>query len=160
MSSLLKTLLPVLGIGMLLTWQACDRTVTRVVENPDVTDATSNCFECHSDDDTFLIAAGQQWENSFHASGLNIDRGSRESCAGCHVSEGFVQRANGEPVTGHDNPSVIHCFTCHAPHTNGDFSLRWTEDAELQDGTTFDLSNGNTCVSCHHSRRDVNTYVG
>jgi hypothetical protein len=91
---------------------------------------------------------------------LNIDRGESAGCAGCHTSEGFIQRANGEEVTGQENPTVIHCFTCHAPHTNGDFRLRWTADATLENGFSFDLNAGNLCVACHHARRNVDDYVG
>jgi hypothetical protein len=119
-----------------------------------------NCFACHDDQNTFLIAASSQWANSFHASGLNIDRGGSSGCAGCHISEGFVQRANGEVVTGEDNPTVIHCFTCHAPHTNSNFGLRWTETTTLENGATYDLGAGNLCAACHVARRGVDSYVG
>jgi cytochrome c551/c552 len=71
-----------------------------------------------------------------------------------------VQRVNGDEVTGHENPTVIHCFTCHSPHSSGDFGLRWTDNVELQNGTVFDLGAGNLCAACHQSRRDVSTYVG
>ena len=109
--SMSKRFLPLVAIVLLVFVQACDRTVTYVQEEQ----TAQNCFSCHSDQETFIIAASSQWENSFHASGLNIDRGASTSCAGCHTSEGFVQRAQGEAVTSHDNPTVIHCFTCHAP---------------------------------------------
>ena len=155
--SVAKTFLVLLAVGSLVVVAACERNITRV-ENVD--GQPLSCFECHGDDDTFLVAAENQWQNSFHASGLNIDRGSRSSCAGCHISEGFVQRANGEEVTGEENPTVIHCFTCHAPHSNGNFSLRWTEPPALNNGESFDLGNANICVACHQARRDVASYVG
>lgn len=141
---------------LLIFSQACDRTVTHVTQDT----TPQNCFSCHSDQNTFLIAATLQWENSFHASGLNIDRGNSAGCAGCHISEGFIQRANGETVTGEPNPTVIHCFTCHAPHTTSDFTLRWTANATLENGDSFDLGAGNLCAACHIARRDVNSYVG
>ncbi len=139
---------------------ACERNITTIeqVTEKQVVPA-ENCFGCHSDQNTALVAAERQWENSVHASSLNIDRGSSSGCAGCHTSEGFVQRANDEPVSGHDNPTPIHCFTCHAPHTEGDFGLRWTTIATLENGATYDLSAGNLCVACHHGRRNVDTYV-
>jgi hypothetical protein len=142
---------------MLFVLNACERTIT-VVETEEGFEALS-CFECHSDENTFLVAAEQQWSNSVHASGLNIDRGASAGCAGCHASEGFVQRVKGETVTGHDNPTAIHCFTCHAPHSTGDFGLRWTAVPALQNGAMFDLSAGNLCVACHQSRRNVDTYI-
>lgn len=142
---------------MVMSMAACDRTVTFVEENPPM---ATTCFSCHDDQDTFLIAAHQQWQNSIHASGHNIDRAGSASCAGCHSSEGFVQRVNGLEPTATDNPTVIHCFTCHAPHTNGNFGLRWTEAAVLENGESFDLGAGNLCAFCHHARRNVDTYVG
>ncbi len=153
------TLALTLGIfAMVMT--ACERTkITRIVEEAPV-GGESNCFECHSDAATFIVAAEQQWMNSVHASSLNIDRGASASCAGCHISEGFVQRASGLEVTGEDNATPIHCFTCHAPHTEGDFSLRWTEPVTLQNGVTADIGAGNLCAQCHQARRDVNSYVG
>jgi hypothetical protein len=134
----------------------CDRTITVVEESTE----PQSCFGCHDDQNTILVAADLQWQNSFHASGLNIDRGASPGCAGCHIGEGFVQRTKGEPVTAELNPTVIHCFTCHQPHTAGDFSLRWTEPPALANGVSFDLGAANLCVACHQARRDVNTFVG
>ena len=142
-----------LALLCLITLNACERTVTTVQE----VQAPSNCFGCHSDQDTRLVAAEEQYARSQHASGENIDR-NYSTCVNCHVSEGFVARVTGVelPVS---NPTAIHCFTCHAPHTNSDLSLRITEPQPLQDGTEFDLGSANICVACHQSRRNVNTYV-
>lgn len=154
-SKTFRALVPV-ALLVVVVATGCERTITREEQVL----APSNCFDCHSDQNTFLVAAEEQWMRSVHASGLNIDRGSSAGCSGCHTSEGFIQRVNGETVTGHDNPTVIHCFTCHAPHSTGNFGLRWTSIATLLDGTSYDLSAGNLCVACHQARRDVNTYVG
>jgi len=151
-----KRILPLVAIALLMLVAACDRTVTYVQEGG----SPQNCFSCHDDQNTFLVAAQQQWMNSFHASGLNINRGASSGCAGCHTSEGFVQRTKGEAVTGHDNPTVIHCFTCHAPHTNANFTLRWTQNAMLQNGATYNLGAGNLCAACHIARQNVDSYVG
>ena len=152
-----RALALVLAFGIVAMFSsACDRTITRVetVQEP------ANCFACHSDQNTFIVAAEEQWKNSVHASSLNIDRGASSRCSGCHTSEGFVQRANGATVTGHDNPTPIHCFTCHAPHTEGDFGLRWTSVATLKDGTMYDLGAGNLCAACHQARRDPAGEIG
>jgi hypothetical protein len=148
------TLAGLAGAAVLFT--SCDRTITRVeqVAQP------LACFECHSDESTFIVAAEEQWQNSIHASSLNIHRGASATCARCHISEGFVQFVTGEEVTGETNPTPIHCFTCHAPHSNGDFTLRWTEDIVLENGVTADLGAGNLCAACHHARRSVDSYVG
>jgi hypothetical protein len=137
----------------------CERTVT---VNETVTEP-ANCFDCHSDQSTFLVSAERQWVNSIHASGHNIDRnrtffGSR--CQVCHTSEGFVAKVTGAPIPDLiPSPTVIHCFTCHAPHTNGDLRLRVTAPQTIQDGTSYDIGAGNICASCHYARRNVNTYV-
>jgi len=145
-----------------LMLSACERKITyetTAAQQP------ATCFDCHSDTDTFLLARKAQWQNSKHASGGTLNENSG-SCVGCHTSEGFVARANGEPVPAVvDNPTVIHCFTCHKPHSNSTldptlrFGLRWTTNATLENGTTFDLGAGNICVACHHSRRNINTYI-
>jgi hypothetical protein len=133
---------------------SCSREIT-YVDQP--TPGPQGCFECHSDTTTFLVAAAGQWENSKHASGGTLNENERD-CKGCHTSEGFVARATGKtaPATI-DNPTAIHCFTCHAPHTNGDFQLRWNSIATLQDGAQFDLGAANICVACHRARYDVAT---
>jgi nitrate/TMAO reductase-like tetraheme cytochrome c subunit len=80
--------------GAAITFAACDRTIT--VQEQVV--GPQSCFDCHNDQNTFLVAAEAQWQNSVHASGLRINEGSSAGCAGCHISEGFIQRANGEVV--------------------------------------------------------------
>ena len=133
----------------------CSRTITQV----ETTQEPQSCFTCHSDSNTVLVDAEQQWNYSRHASGSTLNEND-SSCKGCHTSEGFIARATGvTPPATIENPTAIHCFTCHAPHTNGDFRLRWTTPATLMDGTTFDLGSGNICVACHQSRRDVGAYV-
>jgi hypothetical protein len=154
----LTALAAIVAATLLLT--ACERKITRV----EVTEGPQTCFSCHSDQNTFLVAADQQWQNSRHASGTLINENDGQ-CKNCHTSEAYVARAaTCTPFTTSDNsvvenPTTIHCFTCHAPHTDGDFRLRWTCSTTLQDGTTYDLHKGNLCASCHQARRDVNTYI-
>jgi hypothetical protein len=134
---------------------ACDRSITNI----EAVQTSADCFSCHTDADTRLVAAEQQWLYSRHASGGNIDR-AELPCSVCHTSEGFVALATGQAVPSDvANPTVIHCFTCHAPHTGGDLSLRVSEPATLQNGETADLGSGNLCVACHQSRRNVDAYV-
>lgn len=121
-----------------------------------------DCFTCHGDDD-HLFAIHGEWEESKHASGDNIDRNRNNSsfyqaCEKCHTHEGFVAEVTGVPATG-DHFSVIGCFTCHAPHTNGSLGVRVTEAVTLPNGASYDKQNSNTCASCHQGRRDVTTYV-
>jgi len=145
------------GIAALsLALAACSRNITRVEQ---VVAGPQACFECHTDITTFMVAAAQQWDHSKHASGETLNENDGE-CKGCHTSEGFVARATGTTIPDVvENPTSIHCFTCHAPHTNGDFTLRWTAVATLQNGATYDLKAANLCVACHQSRRNVSTYI-
>lgn len=133
----------------------CERTITHV-EN--VTEP-QNCFTCHSDADTRLVDAERQWLNSRHSTGSTLHENDG-TCKGCHTSQGFIARATGTtPPDVIEDPTAIHCFTCHAPHTNSDFRLRWTANTTLANGATYDLNSGNTCGACHQARRNVTTYV-
>jgi hypothetical protein len=123
----------------------------------------SSCFTCHTDQEFEFVAAQQEWANSKHGSGDNIDRNRNNSgyysaCEPCHTNEGFVASITGEPVSG-EHFTAISCFTCHAPHTNGNFSLRAEGPYTLRNGEVFDFGKGNLCVRCHHSRQDVREYV-
>lgn len=140
---------------------SCERNITnieQVTESGGVIQA-ENCFACHGDSDTRLTAAEGQWNNSKHASGENVDRNT-SPCTRCHVSEGFVQFANTGTIPSEvENPTSIHCFTCHAPHTNGNFALRVTAVQKLQNGDSFDLGEANICAVCHQARYSVDTYI-
>jgi len=150
-----KTTVLIGVVCMAAAFGACTREVTNVVHEQA---APSDCFVCHSDVDTRLVANHLQWANSRHASGANTNR-NFSSCSACHTSEGFVEVANGGTPGTYDNATVIHCFTCHAPHSNGDFGLRVNAPQTLANGVSRDISLGNICAACHVARRDVNTYV-
>lgn len=118
---------------------------------------TAECILCHSDD-TSIPRIAAQWENSKHASGETIARSS-SSCSRCHTSEGFVEYVETESSSSIDEPSAIGCFTCHAPHTDKNFDLRTEAAYTLENNAVFDYGKGNLCANCHHSSRDVNTYI-
>lgn len=140
------------GLGL----AACSRKITRVEL---VAAPATACFQCHSDTSTFLLAASQEWSNSRHAASETLFE-SDGTCKNCHTSEGFVARVTGGTAPDAiENPTAIGCFTCHAPHTNGDFRLRWTAPTTLANGVTADLGSGNICAACHQGRRNVTTYV-
>jgi hypothetical protein len=48
-----------------------------------------------------------------------------------------------------ETPAPPGCFSCHAPHEDGNFGLRTTAAVALADGTPFDKGSGNLCASCH-----------
>jgi hypothetical protein len=155
MAVLRKLMVLAAFVAAVLALAGCERKITRVEV---VQGSPQSCFECHSDQNTILVSATQQWENSVHASGDHIERATA-ACAGCHTSEGFVARvAAGQvpptdpAVTDVTNPTTIHCFTCHAPHTTGHFGLRWTARTVLKNGVTADLAGGNLCAACHQGR--------
>jgi hypothetical protein len=119
------------------------------------------CATCHTADTdvSYDVAARKfQWATSKHALGGAAFEGSRNSCAECHASEGYVEKQTGQTVTAHTNQSPIGCFACHSPHMKGDFSLRTVAPVTLVSNVTgvadftFDYGKGNLCASCHHPR--------
>jgi hypothetical protein len=151
-----KYIMIVVAVVAILALAGCSREITTVQQ---VTPSASSCFDCHSDQDPFLVSINFAWSNSWHASGRVVARSTSASCAPCHSTEGFIQVAAGEEVVGVDNPTVIHCFACHQPHSEGDFGLRKDDPTAIQDGTVYDIGAGNLCVNCHQGRRNVNDYV-
>jgi hypothetical protein len=127
---------------------------------------TASCIGCHSETSTTgmaLLFAQAGYENSGHWLGprtldpdvlttghMYIHHGSNAAyCAeSCHNHEAFIASLSGTTNT-EGYPSPPGCFTCHAPHTNGDFALRTTSAVTLKDGTSFDIGTGNLCVACH-----------
>jgi len=118
------------------------------------------CGKCHNaDQDTVYYVAGRahQWEQSKHAKGGDIERNGA-GCAGCHTTEGFVQRMKGQTVTDQFQPSPPGCFACHSPHTNGDFRRRKEDPVTLKQyiqgaaDVTVDYGVGNLCLQCHQPR--------
>lgn len=118
------------------------------------------CANCHSADaDTVFHVAGResQWALSTHAIGGNIIR-NNATCAGCHTTEGFLQRMNGQAVTDQPTPTPPGCFACHASHARGNFTLRDATPVTLISNVAgvadaqFDYGHGNMCAKCHQPR--------
>lgn len=136
---------------------ACDRSITVVEQTQSASDA--GCVDCHSEANTALVAAEEQWLRSGHAVGATTDNDT-PPCSWCHTSEGFVALTSGNaPPPRLENPTTIHCFTCHAPHTRADFSLRVAAPAALANGEVADLGAANICLVCHRSPSDVGVAV-
>jgi len=153
---LLGTLLPV----VILFWTAgCEREVVNSPEDDQI--SNSSCFTCHGEEG-YLLSAKGEWENSIHASGNNVDYTNRggSDCTQCHNHQGFLEFvATGSVSAPYDQVSSIHCFTCHAPHTRGDLTLRTDAAFTLANGEIFDYGSGNLCANCHHSRYSVDDIV-
>jgi hypothetical protein len=145
-------------------------------------DQTAQCMSCHSGDTSIgnkILVATAQYEESGHFQGprsgpddsathLYAHHGSNamyaggaaygSDCSKCHSHQGFIAEYTTGDITGAGGDSQIGCFTCHAPHETGGFSLRIEEAVVLKDGTTeFDLGSGNLCVNCHQARSEVDS---
>ena len=138
----------VFALGVIMALAGCEGPTGP--EGPEGESGTEECFQCHSEN-SGLLAIEAQYENSVHDKGLDFERNT-PPCSGCHTHEGFLARlATGDPGTP-ANPSTIHCFTCHEPHTNGNFNLRTQSPVSLMLGGTFDRGHGNLCANCHQAR--------
>jgi hypothetical protein len=122
--------------------------------------ANAKCGDCHTPgQDTLYNVAGRtyQWEVSKHAIGGTSERNGAD-CAGCHTTEGFIKRMNGQTVGNEPIPSPIGCFACHSPHARAEFSLRKMTAVTINSNiagvanSTFDYGKGNLCVQCHQTR--------
>jgi hypothetical protein len=156
-----KVLYTAIAFGLLIA-AGCDRKVTSDEETPEP-DASVGCLECHTDGSGPNRAILEQFEYSVHGSGNNTERNRLASpgytaCERCHTHEGFLAQVTGEPASG-EHFTAFTCFTCHEPHSNGDFRVRVTAPVVLENGFEYDKGNSNTCATCHHSRRDVGEYV-
>jgi len=150
----------ILGILALLA-MSCDREITGNVEL--ASNASTSCFDCHSDTEFALVQAQIEFRHSVHNSGDNTNRNrlyssGYRSCERCHTHEGFVAFVTGVPNDG-EHFSAFVCFTCHTPHSNGNLQVRVTTPITLENGVVFDRGHGDLCADCHHSRVDVDEFV-
>lgn len=147
--------------ALALVIAGCDREITGDVELAD--QSASNCFDCHSDQDFTLLHAQDQFAVSLHATGETVERNrlysSRyQSCERCHTHEGFVAEVTGTEVQA-DHFTNFDCFTCHAPHSNGNLTVRVQDAVSIPGGYVYDKEASNTCASCHQSRDAVEVSV-
>ena len=115
------------------------------------------CVDCHGSETKYPVrGARTQYLTSGHKNLGNASYANSDDCQGCHTNEGFIERVKKGSVDTKKSvryPSEIGCFTCHAPHETGNFSLRKTAAVKLANGVTFDRGKGNLCASCHQARR-------
>ena len=119
------------------------------------------CIKCHGDTPAYpMRGAVLEFETSGHRNNGNAHYANGNNCQQCHTHEGFVEFVETGKVEGFvRNPSQPGCFTCHTPHTTGDFSLRTTKPVTLANGSVFDMGAGNLCASCHMARTDAKAVV-
>ena len=152
----------VLLAAMAILSASCDREITGDVDVLEE-DVSIGCLECHSDGSGPNRGVLAQFAYSVHGSGNNTERNrltstGYASCEQCHTSEGFIAKVTGIPASG-DRFTAFDCFTCHEPHSNGNFSVRVSQAVVLENSASYNRGNSNICASCHHSRRNVGEYV-
>lgn len=144
---------------------------------------TESCMACHGDDTVLnnkIQNARDTWVVSAHAQGIKaplkdgdgniiemIAEGPNSyyanggGCQVCHTKEGFNKKAEGKYADQAaidadyvQSPSSLTCFTCHKPHTKGNFDLVIPPEKAitLTSGATYDKSKGSICASCHQAR--------
>ncbi|MFH2055203.1 MAG: hypothetical protein ABIJ61_04540 [bacterium] len=161
----LKYLAPLLMLLVVLSVWGCERKIVVEDNSGDGNGAElASCFGCHGDENLAVRHAREEWAISKHGSGETVERNrvhdeGYESCERCHTQEGFIAYITDTEVEAPYHFSHIGCFTCHAPHTNGDLELRTAAALTMPDGSAYNHGAGNLCANCHQSRVDVNTYV-
>jgi len=111
------------------------------------------CAACHAEEAKYPVrGVRSQYLTSGHRRLGHASYANSEGCQGCHTHEGFVERVKKgkvDPKAVVANPSEIGCFTCHAPHERGDFSLRTAAKVTLTNGVVVDKGKSNLCAGCH-----------
>lgn len=118
---------------------------------------TQNCFNCHGNSQ-LITAKLLQYQHSVHYTGGHFYNNGT-SCAVCHTSQGFLERAASGSATVAapiQDPLPPNCYTCHQIHrtyTEADWAFTQPNPVTLWvGGQTVDLGVGNLCISCHQAR--------
>ena len=111
------------------------------------------CAACHGSTPKFpVLGAKLGYDTSGHKNNGNSYYANGGGCQRCHTNEGFIEYATKgavDPKAFVRYPSQQGCFSCHAPHERGDFSLRIQTPVKLGTGVTADFGKGNLCANCH-----------
>jgi len=114
------------------------------------------CLDCHNGDAKYPVRGVRtQYLTSGHRTLGNASYSNSEGCQRCHTNEGFIEyvkTGKADPKKVIANPSEIGCFTCHAPHDTGNFTLRKTDGVKLANGAEFNKGKANLCANCHQAR--------
>jgi hypothetical protein len=128
-------------------------------------DGTTACAVCHKS--TLVTEKQAQMEIAKHLTGEAWFEGSRNSCAPCHSTNGYLDViANNPPITAYNTksttptPNPISCRACHKVHetnTAADWALTSTNEVSLVvDQVNAKKVNlepaSNLCIQCHQSR--------
>lgn len=123
------------------------------------------CGTCHTpDNDTALYVNARrlQYQTAGHITGTGWGRNTT-TCAGCHTTEGFLDRAKGGFISqllgkNYLNSTPPNCFTCHSPHLRGNFTMRDTNSVKIKSfvatapDLTVNMGQSNMCLKCHATR--------
>lgn len=133
------------------------------VSEPQPLPFSKECGDCHGSETKYSVRGTRtQYLTSGHRTIGNASYANADDCQSCHTNEGFIEYAKKGKVDTKkavSNPSEIGCFTCHAPHETGDFSLRKVNSVTLANGVVFDREKGNLCANCHRARRTAKAEV-
>lgn len=160
MKILTKIVLILLPVGLLIS--SCEGPA-----GPSGRSADETCMQCHNRNVVDLIQA--QYQHSEHFHGEAFEEGSRNACAPCHSSQGFlfvVENAVAANAYVTDAataslPGRIECLTCHSKihttYTFEDFELTTTEAVPMvmwAGAKTLDFpqESSNLCAKCHQPR--------
>ena len=130
------------------------------------TDGTSGCIQCHTNSQVLEVKIAQ-YNTSVHATG-GLETETRNNCAVCHTSQGFLETVAATPAGGMrpdttttgviNDPAPQNCYTCHDIHstyTAADWTNTTTSPVVLwYGGKTVDFGKGNLCANCHQARPD------
>jgi hypothetical protein len=135
-------------------WLLCGSLVPfPAIAQPDKFDFPKACADCHGSEAKFPVRGIRtQYLTSGHRITGHASYSNSEGCQMCHTNEGFIEfvkKGKVDPKAVVSNPSEIGCFTCHAPHETGNFSLRKTTAVTLTNGAIFDKGKSNLCAGCH-----------
>ncbi len=161
MKILIRALFILIPAGMIFT--SCEGPAGPAGRNAD-----ESCMICHNRDVVDAIRA--QYEHSEHFHGEAFEEGSRNTCAPCHSSQGFLFVVeNDVQVTSYVTdaataslPGRIDCITCHSKiHTTftmEDFELTTTQPVPMlmwAGAKTLDFpqESSNLCAKCHQPRQ-------
>jgi len=123
-------------------------------------DANTHCLNCHTA--VMMDEITTEFEMTPHVAGYSFGyAGSREDCAFCHSHDGFVEYARSGAMILPAVGTPLECGTCHGDHA----SLEEDATAPMREvgpvvaivdesgETIFDHGMGNSCATCHQSRR-------
>ncbi|HEX3009999.1 MAG TPA: hypothetical protein VHO90_20525 [Bacteroidales bacterium] len=132
-------------------------------------DANETCKKCHNSSSS-LMAKSLQLNHSLHITGEAWLEGTRNSCAPCHTSAGFLDViANNTPKNKYNasaaaltDPTPLGCRSCHKIHTafdSTDYNFTTVAAIDMLIDTTKTLtldfgagSSSNLCAKCHQPR--------